>query len=380
MRAVRIFVSLALCLCLTAPAFSASTAKHSGSIQLSKEGGLGRLEIHGDIAAVLQRDEGIVTLLSLKDPDRPKVLGRYDDDANQSLDGDIAFSSDGRFIFYARQTVQFSLDGIHVIDVSDPKNPKLAGYAPGGGAFRVATYNDGTDEWVVLLDAVTGLVVYRFEPTSAQLVPVYTDPLPATDKVGGPASAGLVIDPKDEQFGGPVLYVATGGSGLQIYDFSDPTAPLLVGSNADEGIAEIEIFAGVLETGEGGPSIPIRFVFAATEYWFDKTNVPTIVVYDASDLSNVQPIGRLSAGAQAKDEMRIQGMTFAKGGLYVAHSSLGLVRFGGRKGPQTVFKDPGRLNPSAGVLTAPYAFDVETAKGRLYVTDAATGTLSVLRL
>jgi hypothetical protein len=358
-----------LCLCLAAPAFSAPAPKRPASIQVSKVGGLGRLEIHGDTGAVLQRDEGIVRLMSLKDPDHPKLLGSYDDGARQSLDGDLAFSSDGKFLFYARQTVQFSLDGIHVIDVSDPTNPTLAGYAPGGGAYRVADFNDGTNEWVVLLDAVTGLVVYRFVP-GGQLVPVFSDPLPLTAKVGGPASAGLFIDPKDKEQGVPLLYVTTGGSGLQVYDFSDPAAPGLLGSVNDEGLAEVE----VLITAEN------RYVLAAAEYWFDKTNVPAVVIYDATKLDSIEPIARLGVNAQAKDEMRVQGMALGRDGLYVAHSSLGLVRFDATGAWRTVFKGAGRLNDGAGVLTAPYIFDVEISNGRLYVTDAATGELTVLRV
>jgi hypothetical protein len=370
MRRFRPLVVVILCLGLAAPAASAPASKRTSSIRVTKAGGLGRLEIHGNLGAVLQRDEGIVTLFSLKDPDHPKVLGRYDDDARQSLDGDLAFSDDGKWLFYARQTVQFSLDGVHIIDVSDPAAPTLAGYAPGGGAFRIADYNDGTDEWVVLLDAVTGLVVYRFVSETGQLLPVYSDPLPPTDKVGGPASAGLFIDAKDPELGKPLLYVATGGSGLQVYDFSDPTSPGLLGSINDEGLAEVEVIT----------SDEQRFVLAATEYWFDKTNVPAIVVYDATKLDAIEAYGRIGIPAQAKDETRIQGMALVGGGLYAAYSSLGLVRFDATGDATTVFAGSGRLNDGAGVLTAPYIFDVEAARGRLYVTDAATGALNIIRL
>src|SRR5688572_2887908 len=140
--------------------FTQQSHSIAGAIEVSKAGGLGRVELHGDLAAVLQRDEGIVALVDVSNRARPRVVGRYDDGATQSLDGDLAFSSDGRWLFYARQTVQFSRDGLHVIDVSDPKQPTLRVYQPGGGALRVAHYDDGTDEWVVLMDAVTGMVVY----------------------------------------------------------------------------------------------------------------------------------------------------------------------------------------------------------------------------
>ncbi|MDQ4025645.1 MAG: hypothetical protein M3217_09190, partial [Actinomycetota bacterium] len=170
---------------------------------VSEAAGLGQIEIRGEVGAVLQRDEGIVALLDVSDLDRPKVVGRYDDDAQRSLDGDLAFSDDGKWLFYARQTEQFSKDGIHVLDVSDPSAPRLATYQPQGGSFRIAYYATEGAEWVISLDAIHGLVINRFERTSGQLVPIHVDPLPA-GKVGGPASAGLAVVPKDPMSGKPL--------------------------------------------------------------------------------------------------------------------------------------------------------------------------------
>ena len=183
----------------------ACNVKKLGELEVSKDAGLGQIELHGKIGAVLQRDEGAVALLDLKNPAKPKVLGRYDDDIADSFDGDLAFSDDGRWLIYARQTHQFSKDGLHVLDVSDPKAPRLAFYQPQGGAFRVAYYKDGSDEYVVSMDAVTGLVVNRFESTTGALVPVYADPLPIIRKVGGPASAGILIEKKDPKTKKPLL-------------------------------------------------------------------------------------------------------------------------------------------------------------------------------
>ncbi|HEX2195601.1 MAG TPA: hypothetical protein VHJ76_01640, partial [Actinomycetota bacterium] len=66
-----------------------------GAVEVSEAAGLGRVELHGKLAAVLQRDEGIVSLVDVSKPGRPKVLGRYDGGiegqrAGQSLDGDLA--------------------------------------------------------------------------------------------------------------------------------------------------------------------------------------------------------------------------------------------------------------------------------------------------
>ena len=172
-------------------------------VEVSTEAGLGRVEVAGDLAAVLQRDEGAVALLGLKGG-RPKVLGRYDDDIQDSFDGDLAFSEDRRWLFYARQTHRFSKDGIHVLNITDPSAPTLAFYQPQGGTLRLAYFNDGGAEWIFTLDAIHGLVTNRFEPTTGALVPVHASPLPAL-KVGGPASAGLVVDPEDRLTGAPLL-------------------------------------------------------------------------------------------------------------------------------------------------------------------------------
>lgn len=95
-------------------------------------------------------------------PVRPSDPRTLYDGAEDSLDGDLVFSSDGKWLFYARQTRQFSNDGVHVLDVSDAQNPRLASYQPGGGTFRIDYYRSGDAEYVIVLDAVDGLVINRF--------------------------------------------------------------------------------------------------------------------------------------------------------------------------------------------------------------------------
>lgn len=340
-----------------------------GSLEISADAGLGRIDIHRDLAAVLQRDEGIVSLVDISIPGDPIILGRYDDDARQSLDGDLAFSSDGRWLFYARQTVQFFKDGIHVLDVSDPTAPSLASYQPGGGSLRVGYFDDGTNEWVVALDAITGFVVYRFEPTSGVLVPVHVNALPET-KVGGPSSAGIQIvqDPILKQ---PLMYASTGKTGVEVFDFSDPTNPELLGSWADIGLAEIEVkVAGKKRT-----------IYGASEYWFDKTQEPVVVELDASDLSKIKRSRVFSTGADPDDRFRVQGMALSGPTLVAAHSELGIVAFTPRlHNGLTVATFDDERNSAAGVFgDGNYSFDVEFRKGLAYVTDAATGTLTVIR-
>jgi hypothetical protein len=362
--------ALAATLVVAAPTVAApSQPSHSraGAVQVSFEGGLGRLEIRGNVGAVLQRDEGIVALLDLSKPARPKVLGRYDDGATQSLDGDLAFSSDGNWLIYARQTVQFSRDGIHVIDVSDPAAPALRSYQPGGGTLRVTHYDDGTTEWVVVMDATMGMVVYRFEPTTGVLVPVHVSPLPAL-KVGGPASAGLVVQ-RDPILKKPLLYATTGITGLEVFDFSDPTSPVLLGSWREVGLAEVEVNV------TGGR----RLVYAAYEYWFNKTNLPYVVELDATKLGAIKQRRWLSAGCKNDDTQRVQGMALAGDDLYVANSTIGLPVYFGPNYLRFVPVHTGEPNPDAAYQAPFFVFDVEVSGKYLYATDAATGVLTAVK-
>lgn len=354
------------------PVLPSGAAPSGGRVVVSDEGGLGRIERHGRVGAVLRRDEGIVTLLDLKGK-QPQILGSYDDDASQSLDGDLAFSSDGSHLFYARQTSQYSLDGLHVLDISDPDAPVLSTFHPLGGSYRVAHYADDSGEWVYVLDAIHGLVTFSFEPTSGQVVPVSVDALPAL-KVGGPASAGIHIDRKDPISGAPLMYVTTGETGLQVYDISTPSSPTVVGEWSGTGLAEVEVVT----------TKKSRTVMAATEYWFDGSLEPEVVVLDASDLAEITEVDRWSAGGVADgfDSQQIQGMAFHKGRLYVAHSTLGVVAFDGKgkvvarrilpKG-----KTPGPKAPMDG---SSYAMDVEVWGRSLVATDAAYGQIHLLRL
>ena len=335
------------------------------SVKVSKIGGLGRVEVRGNIGAVLQRDEGTVAILDTKDPFVPKVVGRYDT-AKDSLDGDLAFSADGKWLFYARQTSNFDEEGLHVLNVADPANPTLAFYQPAGGSYRVQYIKQGDAEWIVLLDAVAGMVVYRFEPTTGALVPVHVDALPAL-KVGGPASAGFFYEPKDPQLGVPLLYVTTGRTGVQVFDLSDPTQPALLGAWEELGLAEIEVAS----------TKKSRTIYAASEYWFDKSIPPEVVVLDATDFDNIKERRRMGLGLPPEEGNYVQGMDLVGDDLYVAHSTKGVVVFDADAGKVLYsFRPQGNRNQAAGVVGSPYAIDVELVGPALYVTDAATGILT----
>ena len=337
-----------------------------GRLKVSKQGGLGSIDVNKRVAAIVERDEGTVALVDLRDPLSTYVLGRYEDDVDQSLDGDVSFSDDGQWLFYARQTSNFDEDGVHVLDVSDKANPTLSMYHPAGGAYRVEYYKDDAGEWVVLLDAVDGLVVYRFVRETGTIVKVFQDAVPAL-KVGGPASAGIRLVRKDKKTGTPFMYITTGATGLQIYDMSDPTSPEIVGEWAEVGLADVKVKMTKTK----------RLVYAATEYWFDKAIPPAVVVLDATKLDAIEKLRELRIKVPAEDTWRAQGLVI-RDRIFVAHSHAGLLEFtpGGRlTGVAAITAPP---NEAAGYQASVYAMDVASYGNRLLVTDAATGRLYVV--
>ncbi len=354
-----------------------------GAVEVSETKGLGQIEVRGDLAAVVQREDGRVALVDVSDPAAPRVVGRYDGntgrpEVDDPFDGDVAFSSDGRFLFYARQTHDFSNDGVHVVDISNPAAPTLVEYVPGGGTLRVAYHRAGDAEYVVTLDAFAGVIVFRFQrtPAGGALVPVHVDALPQL-KVGGPASAGVFVDANDPLLGKPLLYVSTGETGLQVFDFSAPESPVLLGSWDDAGLADIAVHA----TAAG------RTVYAASEYWFTATTLPRVFELDATNLGAIAERHRFSPGDPAYPgtaPWRVQGIAQADGRLYISHSHAGLGVLDTcclLEPPVGSTTDLGAGNNGGEFPTlSPYAMDVESlGENVVLVSDASTGTLSIFR-
>jgi hypothetical protein len=298
---------------------------------------------------------------------RPKVLGRYEDEVAGSLDGDVSFSDDGQWLFYARQTSDFDEDGVHVLDVADKKAPKLSTFHPAGGAFRLEYYKDDAGEWLAVLDAIDGLVIYRFVRETGAIVKVFQDAAPAL-KVGGPASAGVHIVAKDALSDVPLMYVTTGMTGLQIYDFSDPMSPTIVGEWSDVGLADLDVRTTKTR----------RTVYAATEYWFDPTLPPQVIELDATDPTAIEKSATRQLRLPADDMWRIQGIDVSADGFFIAHSHAGILRLKGKK-IFGVASMPRPHNEAAGYNAAPYAMDVFLdPRGYVLSTDASSGRLHVL--
>lgn len=340
------------------------------------DGGLGQVDVHGDLAAVVLRDEGQVALVDLSDPTTPTVLGTYDGGTGQArldhpLDGDVAFSADGTLLFHARQTSDWSNEGLHVLDVSDPAAPVRTDLAPQGGMLRVATAVVGGRELVATLDATHGLTLFEAvrTPLGAKVVPLFLDPLPEL-KVGGPASGGLEFVVDDPVTGGAVLVSADGTTGLQLYDVTDPTDVALLGGWDESGLAAVAV-----EFRDGR-----RLVHAATEYWFDDTTPPDLVTLDTTDPAAITEVVRRNLGYGGELAWKLGGLHLDGDELLVAHGHAGAAALDPVAG--TVLRSTTDLGTPAiphptYMFLGWYAMDVATHDGHVLVTDAVTGELRV---
>lgn len=104
-----------------------------------------------------------------------------------------------------------------------------------------------------------------------------------------------------------------------------------------------------------------------------------MIVLDATDLGAMEEIDRFSVDAPAEDTWRVQGMELVGDRLYVAHSQAGLVAFHHTSGKvlerSRLSGKPNTGHPFVGATTM--AFDVDHRAGRLFVTDAVTGMLTI---
>jgi hypothetical protein len=125
-------------------------------------------------------------------------------------------------------------------------------------------------------------------------------------------------------------------------------------------------------------------VYAAPEYWFNKTPAPEVLVLDATELGAIEKSRSLKLNLPSDQTWRVQGMVPARGRLLVAHSHAGLIGFtlGGSIGSRALVAGKPHAGAGEPVAGGPavYAMDVEKKGKFIYLSDASTGALSVLRL
>lgn len=168
------------------------------------QGNYRELYVQGDVLVAGDQSGG-QTLLSLENPDTPEKLseiltsGRAQE-INTSEDGNTAYVID----YWA---------GLHAVDVSDPLNPQIVGFASG---------SYGTD--IVMRDSYV-YVTGRFN-TDLKIYDV-SDPANII-QVNTAHTVSELNDGSDIALSGQYAFITSPTQGLSIIDITDPTAPFLV--------------------------------------------------------------------------------------------------------------------------------------------------------
>ncbi len=199
------------------------TYNHSpviGSIETSQEAGLylvgdygdpvygSEVFVQGGYAYVMDRFFGL-RIVEVINPREPKLIG--------NLPGfGYAVYTSGKYAYIAGG----SKSGLKVVDISDPYNPTVVGtYDTPGTAYDVYVVNN----YAYVADGDTGLLIINVaDPTAPSLIGAYDTP--------GVAQGVYVLD--------DFAYVADSKSGLKIIDISNPAAPTMKGEYLTPGFTQ----------------------------------------------------------------------------------------------------------------------------------------------
>jgi len=166
------------------------------------------LELSGNYAYVADYLEGL-QVIDISDPDSPYIAASFDTPGsanNLAVDGDYVYVADGS-------------NGVEVFDISDPTAPTSAG---GFSTFSWATSVAISGDRAYVSDGVLGLAVYDIsDPTS----------------VGYLGRANSVNYANHVVVEGNYAYVADDDAGLQVFNISNPASPQLVGGCPTPGPA-----------------------------------------------------------------------------------------------------------------------------------------------
>ena len=299
------------------PAGSAADGTN-GFEELGGAAGVAMADIGGRTYAVITAiyDDGI-QIIDITDPDNPKPAGSAADGTNGfdmlSLATGVAMADiAGRAYAVVADTLN---DGIQIIDITDPYNPKPAGSATDGtggfgelwGASGVAMADIGGRTYAVITawrDDGVQIIGLDGQPTEtapsgtgdgAIVVPVTVSAV--TDGAGG-------FEGLHDPYGVAVAHM-NGGSyaavttpfndGIQIIDITDPYNPKPAGSATDGtgGFEELGGANGVAMADIGG-----RAYAVVTAYDDDG-----IQIIDITDPYNPKPAGSATDGTGGFDEL-----------------------------------------------------------------------------
>jgi hypothetical protein len=173
------------------------------------------VDVSGKYAYVSKYNQ--VHIIDISDPTDPVVAGYY----FPALGTGQAIDVVGKYAYIAEDS-----EGIEIVDVSDPSNPLLVGsYNTVGFAQDIVV----SGKYAYVADHTNGLVILDIsDPTSPSLIGTYD-------------TSGTAIGVK---VAGRYAYVADGTSGLHVIDLINPASPSLVGTYDTSGEANEVFIAG----------------------------------------------------------------------------------------------------------------------------------------
>jgi hypothetical protein len=162
-------------------------------------------------------------VLDVSTPTSPTIVGLFDTpgiSTGIALDGNRALLAD-------------SAAGLQILDISSPTAPTLISSldTPGSGA-RIAIGTIGARKIAFVADGVAGVRVIEFTVPSS---PVEIAVLPTSD---------VVVGIRDVRFDGGRLYSLGVGTGIQIFDASNPNQPSLLGSYTNTTASTLDVGNG----------------------------------------------------------------------------------------------------------------------------------------
>ena len=177
--------------------------------------------LQGNQAVVAQRGRGF-SIVDIGDPHSPVMIGSYSGPSRgRGLFTDVHVR--GNYAYFANAP-----RGLLIFDITNTKRPRLVGeYKIKGGLARdVAVRGD----YAFL--AIENIV----EPSDAGLMIIDVSDASQPSLITSVSTAGQALN---VFLSGDFAYVADVGSGLQIFDVSNPRKPQLVGSWEDESISSV---------------------------------------------------------------------------------------------------------------------------------------------
>lgn len=169
-----------------------------------------------------------VRLLDVKNPKRPKLLGAVNDIPGGTHTLTVY---PGKAIIYSSPNRLGNVRGIeHIIDVSNPRDPKVVGeFQPPGSTCHDLTFHISKEQKLAFCPGTSGTDILDVsEPTAPELITRIVNPLLQYHHSAVATHDGKYLVIGDEAVAGNDC--VGGPTGAQfIYDISDPSIPILMG-------------------------------------------------------------------------------------------------------------------------------------------------------